>query len=123
MRHKILMSATWLVLIGSLVVGCQSSPGGGPITPPPADTARGGEEGGAPVLEDAGVRGDVGVSGDMMDAGGAPGMASQPGCGVDSALAKYVGKSQDECARIRFICEPGWTYFSDDCGCGCTKQP
>ncbi|WP_437674607.1 hypothetical protein [Sorangium sp. So ce131] len=121
MRHQLLSSATWLVLIGSLAAGCQSSPAGAPITPPPADTARSGEEGSAPALEDAGVRGNVGVSGDM-DAGGAPGTVSQPGCGTDSTLAKYVGKSADECARIRFVCEPGWTYFSDDCGCGCTKQ-
>ncbi|MCC6751599.1 MAG: hypothetical protein IT371_28365 [Deltaproteobacteria bacterium] len=33
----------------------------------------------------------------------------------------YVGKSKEECARIRFFCTADSTYFSDDCGCGCQK--
>lgn len=33
---------------------------------------------------------------------------------------RYVGHSPDECARIRFTCETGEEYFSDDKGCGCT---
>jgi len=32
-----------------------------------------------------------------------------------------VGKSADECSRIRFVCEAGTGYFSDDCGCGCQQ--
>jgi hypothetical protein len=40
-------------------------------------------------------------------------------CNYDDPERKYVGKSRDECARIRFVCQPGWSYFADDCGCGC----
>jgi len=32
---------------------------------------------------------------------------------------RYVGKSADECSRIKFACETGTEYFSDGCGCGC----
>ena len=33
----------------------------------------------------------------------------------------YVGRSTAECARIRFTCAPGTTYFANDCGCGCEQ--
>lgn len=46
--------------------------------------------------------------------------AGGPACGgAPDPTKRYVGKSADECARIRFVCEPGTGYFSDDCGCGC----
>lgn len=32
---------------------------------------------------------------------------------------RYVGNSVDECSRIRFVCQEGEEYFSDDAGCGC----
>ena len=31
----------------------------------------------------------------------------------------YYGHTQKECSVIRFKCAPGYTGFSDDCGCGC----
>lgn len=31
----------------------------------------------------------------------------------------YVGKSPDACATMKFACDEGKEYFSDDCGCGC----
>lgn len=34
----------------------------------------------------------------------------------------YVGKSPDACATMRFVCEDGKEYFSDDCGCGCLSK-
>lgn len=37
----------------------------------------------------------------------------------DYSGEKYVGKSLDECSRIKFVCVAGTEYFSDDCGCGC----
>ncbi len=45
-------------------------------------------------------------------------------CGVKCDYTKdtsktYVGKSADECSRIKFACTAGTTYFSDGCGCGC----
>ena len=40
-------------------------------------------------------------------------------CDYNNEIKKYVGKSQDECSRIRFICEQSREYFSDECGCGC----
>src|SRR3989338_6030712 len=41
------------------------------------------------------------------------------GCNYDSEAKKYVGKSADECSRIKFQCEQNWQYFEDECGCGC----
>ncbi len=35
---------------------------------------------------------------------------------------KYVGASPAQCAVIRFVCEPGTSYFANACGCGC-QQP
>ena len=35
---------------------------------------------------------------------------------------KYAGKSQDECSRIKFICEQSMEYFTDNCGCGCKTK-
>jgi hypothetical protein len=35
----------------------------------------------------------------------------------------YIGKSTDECARIRFMCTEGKQPFFDDKGCGCEPVP
>lgn len=116
MPQRLIASTSLLVSIGPLAAGCQSAQSGAPMTPLPAESAMGAEAGGAPVQGlDAG-------GGDPVGAGGAPGTGGQQGC-TDGPLLKYVGQSPDKCARMRFVCEPGWTYFSDDCGCGCTKQP
>ena len=32
---------------------------------------------------------------------------------------RYVGNSVQECATIRFVCEEGEEFFSNDAGCGC----
>ena len=40
-------------------------------------------------------------------------------CNYENDTKKYIGKSQDECSRIRFVCEPSRQYFEDECGCGC----
>lgn len=37
----------------------------------------------------------------------------------DQDLKDYVATDLNECMRIRFVCEEGKGYFSDDCGCGC----
>ncbi|WP_437316053.1 hypothetical protein [Sorangium sp. So ce385] len=116
MPHRIIASTSLLALIGSLAAGCQGAQGGAPMTPLPADGARAPESGGA-----LGEEVDAG-GGDPVGAGDAPGTGGQQGC-TDGPLLKYVGQSPDQCARMRFVCDPGWTYFSDDCGCGCTKQP
>ena len=34
----------------------------------------------------------------------------------------YIGNSQEECSRIRFICAEEKEYFTDEKGCGC-KNP
>lgn len=39
-------------------------------------------------------------------------------CDYDNPDKKYIGKSTEECAVIKFVCE-GKKYFADDCGCGC----
>ncbi|WP_437607900.1 hypothetical protein WMF20_44535 [Sorangium sp. So ce834] len=111
MSHRILASTSLLVLIGSLAAGCQGAQGGATMTPLPADGTRSAEPGGAAGQEE-----------DAVGAGGAPDTGGQQGC-TDGPLLKYVGQSPDQCARMRFVCDPGWSYFSDDCGCGCTKQP
>ena len=47
----------------------------------------------------------------------------QGSCNFDADPNKrYVGKSPDDCARMRFTCEDGEAYFADDCGCGCAKS-
>ena len=33
----------------------------------------------------------------------------------------YVSHDPNECAVIRYTCDPGSTAFSDECGCGCEK--
>src|SRR3989344_2819803 len=43
-------------------------------------------------------------------------------CNYEDGVNKYVGKSTDECSRIRFACEEGSEYFSDECGCGCKPK-
>ena len=43
-------------------------------------------------------------------------------CDYNSSIKKYVGKSLDECQRIKFLCENNMEYFSDDCGCGCSAK-
>ncbi|XYH96857.1 hypothetical protein ACMHYB_55300 [Sorangium sp. So ce1128] len=119
MLHRVLLSTSLLVLFGSLAAACQSAPAGAPMTPP-TESGRGAE---AEAPGQALGQDDAGGGGAPSGAGGATGTGEPQGCGTDSPLLKYVGHSQDDCARIRFACEPGWSYFSDDCGCGCTKQP
>ena len=41
------------------------------------------------------------------------------GCDYEQEDKNYIGKSQEECSRIKFVCEPSMEYFSDECGCGC----
>jgi hypothetical protein len=73
---------------------------------------------GAPSEKPAGPQGAVTSAPDA----GVPAEAPQD-CGQESATRKYTARSPEECSLIRFVCEPGWGYFSDDCGCGCEKQP
>ncbi|WP_395809316.1 hypothetical protein [Archangium minus] len=40
-------------------------------------------------------------------------------CDYNNKRRKYVSKSPEQCATIRFICEPSYQAFFDDCGCGC----
>ena len=48
-----------------------------------------------------------------------PCIGGRIGCDYDVPERKYVGKSVDECSLIRFTCEQGMEYFTDECGCGC----
>jgi hypothetical protein len=86
-------------------VGCGGStaPAGAPEPPaPPAEGQPGGSE--AP------------------SGGGETAPPSPEGCGAAAAAEqRYIARSADECARIRFVCEAGEEYFSNDCGCGCQK--
>jgi hypothetical protein len=40
-------------------------------------------------------------------------------CDYNSLEKAYIGKSQDECAVMRFTCTAEREYFADECGCGC----
>jgi hypothetical protein len=51
-----------------------------------------------------------------------PTPSAPKGCTSPDPKKKYMGNSPDQCARMRFVCEPGMNYFSDDCGCGCQKS-
>ncbi len=42
-------------------------------------------------------------------------------CDYNNPNKNYSGKSVQECATIKFMCEPGTTGFQDKCGCGCIK--
>lgn len=48
--------------------------------------------------------------------------AAAEGCNYDSTERSYVGKSADECSRIKFMCIEGTEYFADGCGCGCAPS-
>ena len=44
-------------------------------------------------------------------------------CNFDEGQSsKYIGKSPEECSRIRFVCEQSMEYFADECGCGCKQK-
>lgn len=40
---------------------------------------------------------------------------------VDGMIRRYVANSEEQCAAIRFRCEPGEAYFADKKGCGCER--
>lgn len=40
----------------------------------------------------------------------------------ETKAKRYVGHSPDQCAGIRFVCDPGEKYFADEKGCGCEKE-
>ncbi len=42
-------------------------------------------------------------------------------CDYDSDDKNYIGKSIEECSRIKFLCVQGTKPFEDECGCGCEK--
>jgi len=44
-------------------------------------------------------------------------------CSLNETNRRYVGKSPEECAAIRFRCEANTTAFSNECGCGCEQDP
>lgn len=42
-----------------------------------------------------------------------------PTCDYNDPRRRYVARSSEQCAAIRFFCRPGFQAFFDDCGCGC----
>lgn len=40
-------------------------------------------------------------------------------CSYGDSSKEYVSKDADSCSRIKFVCDQGFEYFSDECGCGC----
>jgi hypothetical protein len=45
------------------------------------------------------------------------GICVEDACAI--ADRQYVSKDPEECAAIRFVCDPGYEAFFDECGCGC----
>lgn len=43
--------------------------------------------------------------------------------GCDDPNRTYVSHDPDQCAAIRFTCDPGKAPFFDSCGCGCEPTP
>lgn len=41
----------------------------------------------------------------------------------DDPAVRYVSRDPDDCARLRFRCDPGRAPFSNACGCGCLLAP
>jgi hypothetical protein len=48
--------------------------------------------------------------------------ANSSKCNYSDQSKNYIGKSQDECSRIKFMCVQSMEYFSDECGCGCRPK-
>ncbi len=53
------------------------------------------------------------------DCGGFCRRSRRARCDYNVPDKNYIGRSADECSRIRFACVPGTEYFADECGCGC----
>lgn len=46
--------------------------------------------------------------------------AEGPQCASeDDPRVSYGAQDPEVCAGVLIHCEPGWTYFSSECGCGC----
>lgn len=39
----------------------------------------------------------------------------------DYSSKNYIGKSKEECSRMKFLCIQGTSPFEDECGCGCEE--
>ncbi len=44
-------------------------------------------------------------------------------CNLGDPDYDYIGTSPAQCQSIKFTCDPGESYFADDCGCGCVVDP
>ena len=44
---------------------------------------------------------------------------TQNKCDYGNTSKKYFSNSTEQCKAIRFLCIEGYTYFNDECGCGC----
>ena len=44
-------------------------------------------------------------------------------CGGDDPSRRYISRDPEQCAAIRFFCDPGEQPFFNDCGCGCEPAP
>jgi hypothetical protein len=118
-RH--LVHAALALATLALAVSCDSPP----PAPPPGDPAF---CGGIAAFPCATGQSCVDDPRDDCDprAGGADcgGICVIDACAASYADTKrrYVGVSKDICARIKFACDAGTSYFADACGCGC-KRP
>ena len=46
-------------------------------------------------------------------------MSNKEICDYDNPNKLYQARSSETCGFTDFLCKPGETYFSDECGCGC----
>jgi hypothetical protein len=40
-------------------------------------------------------------------------------CAEDEDIS-YVAEDPDACNDVLIVCQPGWAYFGNECGCGCS---
>jgi hypothetical protein len=40
-------------------------------------------------------------------------------CFADNGSKEYIGMNSEQCSVMKFYCDIGEGYFSDECSCGC----
>lgn len=116
-RGGMLGRVFWVLACGAALSGLACKGAESPPPTPPGDTAAVPPAPPAPPATDTptpDVAQTATPGADTPSGGGCNAAAPPPG-------KRYVGRSSDDCARIRYVCEPGESQFTDDCGCGCEK--
>jgi len=109
-------STLWALACGAALTSAACKGAEAPSAPPPGEAAPTTPEPTAANPATPPATPDVAQT-------GSPAQTPPTGCGDATPGKRYVGRSEQDCARIRFVCETGEEYFSDSCGCGCQPIP